>query len=352
MKASWSCRCCGLGDLAFSTARRDQGATFTSMISSRFALLLEPSRLEVRLYTRQPALGGAFILGLRRRSISAFCAPLIGVVPPEEYLQWTGWQLSPPQDSDQDMMPQITCLFTPSLDTFPEKFTTIALSADGRRPLYSSKQSAVCKVQFSIWSADLAAEKRHGPKLPLNSWLAYREFYNRLLASYTQKSISKRLTILWHADLFEGKWLILVKAYSIAHGCREKKDAPLDEFFAFCADEVVAQSRNVLQSEQISVDTFMLPYPDSTSQLTSHKGSALVEISVGAGDDDKLRDQLARVGSLPGEAQQERRHANIILPIELQVYFDMLSIFPSLGTFSSRFETLGPWGYSRRVFFE
>ncbi|KAF7194156.1 hypothetical protein HII31_04512 [Pseudocercospora fuligena] len=120
--------------------------------------------------------------------------------------------------------------------------------------------------------------------------MAYREFYNRLLASYTQKSISKCLTILWHAGLFEGRRSILAKAYSIVCGCRETKDAPLDEFFAFCADEVVTQSRNVLQSEQIPVDTFMLPYQDSTSQLTSHEGSALVEISVGAGGDDGLRD--------------------------------------------------------------
>ncbi|KXS97242.1 hypothetical protein AC578_25 [Pseudocercospora eumusae] len=61
--------------------------------------------------------------------------------------------------------------------------------------------------------------------------------------------------------------------------------------------EIGAQSRNVLQSEQIPVDTFMLPYPDSTSQLTSHEGSALAEIFVGAGGDDELRDQLALFNS-------------------------------------------------------
>ncbi|EME78291.1 uncharacterized protein MYCFIDRAFT_80719 [Pseudocercospora fijiensis CIRAD86] len=214
----------------------------------------------------------------------ALCAPLIGVIPPEEYLQRMGWQLSPPQDGDQDKMPQISRLFTPSLDTFPEKFTTTTLSADGN----------VNALSRSKWPC-------HRPKLPPSSWMAYREFYNRLLASYTQKSISKCLSILWRADFFEGKGSILAKAYSIVCGCREEKDAPLDEFFAFCAGEVVAQSRNVLQSEQIPVDTFMLPYHDSTSQLTSHEGSAFVEISVGAGGDGELRDQAAKVGPLLSE---------------------------------------------------
>ena len=31
----------------------------------------------------------------------AICAPLIGIIPPESYLQAMGWQLSPPQDGDQ-----------------------------------------------------------------------------------------------------------------------------------------------------------------------------------------------------------------------------------------------------------
>ncbi|KXT12087.1 hypothetical protein AC579_1856 [Pseudocercospora musae] len=175
-----------------------------------------------------------------KHRIFAFCAPLIGVFPPEEYLQCMGRQLNPSQDSDQDMMPQITRLFTPSLDTFPEKFTTTTLSADGRYPRCSSSSRSCAK------HGSRCGLRRRGPKLPLDSWMAYREFYNGLLASYTRKSISKCLTIVWHADLFACRWSILVKAYSIVRGCREKKDAPLDGFFAFCADEVVAQSRNVL----------------------------------------------------------------------------------------------------------
>lgn len=60
-----------------------------------------------------------------------------------------------------------------------------------------------------------------------------------MLAPHTQKAISKVLTVFGRADPFEAKLVILAKAYSIVRGCREKKDAPLDEFFDICAlDEV------------------------------------------------------------------------------------------------------------------
>ncbi|CAK4033772.1 alpha1 mating-type [Lecanosticta acicola] len=56
-----------------------------------------------------------------------------------------------------------------------------------------------------------------------------------MLAPHTQQAISKALTIFWRVDPFEAKWTILAKAYSIVCGCRKKKDAPLDDFFAICA---------------------------------------------------------------------------------------------------------------------
>nr|ADB11119.1 mating-type 1-1 protein [Pseudocercospora musae] len=102
-------------------------------------------------------------------------------------------------------------------------------------PGMAATSSAVAKPEKKQRKKAKSEPVAVGPKRPLNSWMAYRKFYNRLLASYTQKSISKCLTILWRADLFEGKWSILAKAYSIVRGCREKKDAPLDEFFAICA---------------------------------------------------------------------------------------------------------------------
>ena len=45
-----------------------------------------------------------------------------------------------------------------------------------------------------------------GPKRPLNSWMAFRKYYNSSLAPHTQKTISKVLTTWWREDPFEAKW--------------------------------------------------------------------------------------------------------------------------------------------------
>ncbi|KAK4495319.1 hypothetical protein PRZ48_013650 [Zasmidium cellare] len=74
-----------------------------------------------------------------------------------------------------------------------------------------------------------------GPLRPLNSWMAFRNFYNRMLSPRTQKAISKLLRILWKADPFKAKWAIIAKTYSTLRGHLEKKDAPLDAFFIICA---------------------------------------------------------------------------------------------------------------------
>ncbi|KAK3635458.1 hypothetical protein LTR56_014742 [Elasticomyces elasticus] len=71
-----------------------------------------------------------------------------------------------------------------------------------------------------------------GPKRPLNSWMAFRKYYNASLSPHTQKAISKILMTWWRDDPFSAKWAILAKAYSILRGCREKEDAPLDHFLA------------------------------------------------------------------------------------------------------------------------
>ncbi|KAK3072736.1 hypothetical protein LTR53_006270 [Teratosphaeriaceae sp. CCFEE 6253] len=69
-----------------------------------------------------------------------------------------------------------------------------------------------------------------GPKRPLNSWMAFRKYYNASLSPLTQKAISKVLMSWWHEDPFSAKWAILAKAYSVLRGSREKDEAPLDQF--------------------------------------------------------------------------------------------------------------------------
>jgi len=59
-----------------------------------------------------------------------FCAPRIGIIPPDQYQQLMSWQIIWPKDCDQYKMPQVIRLFAPNLDKFPEKFTTTNLSVD------------------------------------------------------------------------------------------------------------------------------------------------------------------------------------------------------------------------------
>ncbi|KAI5357558.1 Putative mating-type protein MAT alpha 1, HMG-box [Septoria linicola] len=119
-----------------------------------------------------------------------------------------------------------------------------ALRQAGDRPVPNVAQSmpltasAVSKPQKKQRRKAKSDVETGGPKRPLNSWMAYRKFYNRVLQGYTQKAISKCLTQMWKADPFTAKWALLAKAYSIVRGSGEKKDAPLDEFFVICADAV------------------------------------------------------------------------------------------------------------------
>nr|QEJ80706.1 putative MAT1-1-1 protein [Teratosphaeria gauchensis] len=104
------------------------------------------------------------------------------------------------------------------------------------------------RVQSSLKTARTGTKQRNkkakresatgGPKRPLNSWMAFRKYYNASLAPHTQKTISKVLMAWWRDDPFEAKWAILAKAYSILRGSREKEDAPLDEFFRLCAPHI------------------------------------------------------------------------------------------------------------------
>ncbi|GIZ37941.1 hypothetical protein CKM354_000136900 [Cercospora kikuchii] len=102
-------------------------------------------------------------------------------------------------------------------------------------PSMTAAGSAVAKTEKKQRKKAKSDLETGGPKRPLNSWMAYRKYYNRVLAPHTQKAISGCLAQLWKADLFTAKWALLAKAYSVVRGSGEKKDAPLDEYFAICA---------------------------------------------------------------------------------------------------------------------
>ena len=57
-------------------------------------------------------------------------APLIAVIPPEEYQQRMGWQLVEARVNDEEKMPMLARLFIPDLSSFPESYTTTSLGVD------------------------------------------------------------------------------------------------------------------------------------------------------------------------------------------------------------------------------
>lgn len=67
-------------------------------------------------------------------------------------------------------------------------------------------------------------------KRPLNSWIAFRSYYSTIFASFQQKDISGFLTRMWSSDLFQAKWTIIAKAYSVIRDMVGKTNAPLDKF--------------------------------------------------------------------------------------------------------------------------
>ena len=52
-------------------------------------------------------------------------------------------------------------------------------------------------------------------KRPVNSWMAFRSYYNRLFPGYQQKDISVFTHRMWSEDPYKTKWALIAKAYSI-----------------------------------------------------------------------------------------------------------------------------------------
>lgn len=104
------------------------------------------------------------------------CAPIIGVIPPEEYPQRMGWLLGPARDGDEEKIPQLTRLFVPvscahllclfcrrtsadclclsqDLASFPESIATTSLSVDDLVKL-CHQESYIFSVHNSVPSTN------------------------------------------------------------------------------------------------------------------------------------------------------------------------------------------------------
>ncbi|WPH01758.1 putative MAT1-1-1 protein [Acrodontium crateriforme] len=148
----------------------------------------------------------------------------------------------------------------------PEENTDVETGMKVRKIPTTSKAA---KKQRKKKATRIGEVATGGPKRPLNSWMAFRKYYNGSLSPNTQKAISKILTSWWRDDPFEAKWVILAKAYSTLRGSREKEEAPLDEFLNLCASRIgVIPPEQYQQMMGWHIDAPQAGDPDKVPQVT------------------------------------------------------------------------------------
>ncbi|KAI9715898.1 MAG: hypothetical protein M1812_005718 [Candelaria pacifica] len=109
---------------------------------------------------------------------------------------------------------------------------------------------------------------------PLNSFIAFRSYYSPIFLTIQQKTISGFLTYLWQQDIFQAKWALLAKAYSIVRDAKGKSNTPLDTFLAIngpfigviCPDDYLAlMGWELVLNEQGDLNLTRLFVPDATA---------------------------------------------------------------------------------------
>jgi hypothetical protein len=111
-----------------------------------------------------------------------------------------------------------------------QKITEFLLTRNrGETPLNLVMHKKATKAK-RIKSAKLINNLSHPAKRPLNSFMAFRAFYNVIFCQWQQKEASPCLTRMWHEDPFHAKWAIVAKAYSVIRDQVGKAQAPLDQF--------------------------------------------------------------------------------------------------------------------------
>nr|AOY41712.1 MAT111 [Huntiella omanensis] len=67
-------------------------------------------------------------------------------------------------------------------------------------------------------------------KRPLNGFIAFRAYYQRIFTQVPQKSISALITRLWKSDPFQSRWMLMGRVYSFIRDTVGKNTAKLSDF--------------------------------------------------------------------------------------------------------------------------
>ena len=78
-------------------------------------------------------------------------------------------------------------------------------------------------------------------KRPVNSWMAYRAYYQVIFKGSQQKNVSGMMRRLWENDLFRSKWSMIANVYSVIRNDVGKLAAPMDRYL-----QIVSQLLNII----------------------------------------------------------------------------------------------------------
>ncbi|KAI9725094.1 MAG: hypothetical protein M1835_003884, partial [Candelina submexicana] len=150
---------------------------------------------------------------------------------------------------------------------------------------------------------------------PLNSFIAFRSYYSPLFLTLPQKNISGFLTYLWQHDVFQAKWAILAKAYSMIRDTKGKANTPLDDFLTINApfigiidpkDYLAMMGWEITLNNQGHLNLIRLFVPDISAfdehfRTTNLSVQEIIQHSCDQGYLPKDDGQLKMIGQMPAE---------------------------------------------------
>nr|AGH03166.1 alpha box protein [Leptographium clavigerum]AGH03171.1 alpha box protein [Leptographium clavigerum]AGH03175.1 alpha box protein [Leptographium clavigerum] len=138
---------------------------------------------------------------------------------------------------------------------------------------------------------------------PLNAFMAFRSFYNRMLPNMQQKERSGVLTALWNVDPYKNQWAIIAKVFSYLRGELGKDTVSLSSFLEHaCAVLGIPPLDNYLEEQGFALledqmgKLSLVKYDEAMAPVTV---SSIPELAFEGGSGEKAkRNRVKTVGAL------------------------------------------------------
>nr|AGH03153.1 alpha box protein [Grosmannia huntii] len=137
---------------------------------------------------------------------------------------------------------------------------------------------------------------------PLNAFMAFRSFYNRMLPNMQQKERSGVLTALWNVDPYKNQWAIIAKVYSFLRGELGKDTVSLLSFLEHaCAILGIPSLDNYLEQQGFALledqkgKLSLIKYDEAMTPVTV---SSFPELALDSGSGGRAkRNRVKTVGA-------------------------------------------------------